>query len=101
MGIYSKLFTATDAISHEPFTILVEAVNPIGGEIYVVVKALDGEYETREAFQNAREYYLHGLEKGYSDKGEIALYRSITMRLPGSRQLVDALNEVLVASEEG
>ena len=103
MGVnYSKIFTATDAINHEPFTVLLETINPIGGEIFVVIKTLEGEYETREEFQDAREYTLKGWEKGYTrDKGEIKLYSSITMMLPSTRQLVDALNEALAASEEG
>ena len=103
MGVnYSKIFTATDAINHEPFTVLLETINPIGGEIFVVIKTLEGEYETREEFQDAREYTLKGWEKGYTrDKGEIKLYSSITMMLPSTRQLVDAMNEALAASEEG
>ena len=38
MGVNSKLFTATDAITHEPFTMLVEAIDPIGGEPFVVIR---------------------------------------------------------------
>jgi len=101
MGVHSKLFTATDAITHEPFTMLVEAIDPIGGEPFVVIKALEGEYRTRESFQDAREYSIQGLEKGFSDKREIKLYRSISMMLPRSRLLVDALNDVLADYEEG
>lgn len=103
MGIdYSKLFTATDAVNHEPFTILVETINPIGGETFVVIKTLEGKYETREEFQDAREYTIKGWEKGYTrDKGEISLYSSLSMLPLGTRQLVDALNEALAVSEEG
>jgi len=102
MGVnYSKIFTATDAVHHEPFTILVETINPIGGENFVVLKALEGKYETREDFQDARAYAIKGWEKGYThDKGGIRLCSSITMLPPGIRQLVDALNEALSASEE-
>ncbi len=95
MGIYSKIFTATDAIKHEPFTILVESIDPIGGETCVVIEALEGEYKTREEFMDAREYVVQGLKGNTCDKGQIMLYSSITMKLPGARQLVDALNELL------
>ena len=103
MGVnYSKIFTATDAINHEPFTILVETINPIGGETFVVIKALEGKYETREEFQDAREYAIKGWEKGYTrNKGEISLYSSLSILPPGTRQLVDTLNEALAASEVG
>jgi len=103
MGVnYSKIFTATDAINHEPFTVLLETINPIGGETFVVIKTLEGEYETREEFQDAREYTLKGWEKGYTrDKGEIKLYSSITLILPEAHKLVAALNEALAVSEEG
>ena len=102
MGIsYSKIFTATDAINHEPLTILVEAIDPIGGETFVVVKALEGEYVTREEFEDAREYSLKGWERGYTlDKGERKLYSSITLKIPGAEKLVHVLNEVLKTSEE-
>ena len=100
MGIHSKIFTATDAIKHEPFTILVESIDPIGGETFVVIEALEGEYKTREEFMDAREYVVQGLEKGYTrDKGQIMLYSSITIMLPGTRQLVDALNGALQAAQ--
>jgi len=100
MGIHSKIFTATDAITHEPFTILVESINPKDGEPFVVIKALEGEYRTREAFQEEREYSLQGLERGCSDKREIKLYRSISMTRSNARQFFDSINEVLAASEE-
>jgi len=99
---YSKIFTVTDAITSEPVTILVETLNPIGGETLVVTKTLEGKYGTREEFQEAREYAIKGWERGYTlDKGEIKLYSSITLILPDTRQLVDALNEALAASGEG
>jgi len=79
----------------------VESIDPKDGEIFVVIEALKGGYKTREEFEDAREYAI-GLEKGFTrDKGEIMLFSSITMMLPGIRQLVDTLIEVLAASEEG
>ena len=101
MVVHSKLFTATDAINHEPFTMLIEVIDPIDGEPFVVIKALEGEYRTPEEFQDARKYSLQGLKKGYSDGRDRLLYRSISMMLPRSRLLVDALNDVLAAYEEG
>jgi len=101
MGIHSDLFTATDAIKHEVFTILLESINPEDGETFVVIEALEGEYKTREEFMDAREYVIQGLKKGYTgDKGQIMLYSSMTMMLPSARQLVEKLNEVLAASQE-
>jgi hypothetical protein len=98
---YSKIFTVTDAITSEPVTIFVETIDPIGGETLAVIKTLEGKYGTREEFQDAREYTIKGQERGYTlDKGEIKLYSSITLILPDTRQLVDALNEALAASEE-
>jgi len=100
-GKYSKIFTATDQISHGPFTILVETINPIGGDPFVAILSLEGKYETREEFQDAREYAITGFVKGYTrDKGEIGLYSSLSMLPLGTRQLEDALNEARAAAEE-
>ena len=97
---YSKLFTVTDPIAHEPFTILLETINPMGGETLFVIKALEGEYKTLEEFQEAREYVIQGWEKGYTrDKGDGKLYSSITLMNPGARHLADSLNEALQAAE--
>ena len=102
MGSLSKIFTATDAIKHEHFTILVESIDPIGGETFVVIEAIEGEYKTREEFMDAREYIIQGREKGYTrTEHQVMLYSSITIMLPGTRQLADTLNEFLAASEEG
>ncbi len=99
---YSKIFTVTDAITHEPFTILVEAFTPIGGKPLVVIMTLEGEYETREEFDDAREYTIKGLERGYTgDKKDVKLCSSMTLKIPGSRLLVDSLNEALQPYEEG
>ena len=97
---YINIFTATDAINHEPFTVFLETINPIGGEPFIVIKILAGEYKTREEFQDAREYTIKGWEKGYTDKGEINLSSSLRILPPGTRKLVDALNEALAASKE-
>ena len=97
----SKIFTVTDPIAHELFTIFVETFTPMGGETLFVIKALEGEYDTREEFEDAREYVIQGWEKGYTrDKGDGKLYSSITLMRPGARHLVDSLNEALRFYEE-
>lgn len=101
MGIHSRIFTATDAIKNEPFTILVETINPKDGKTFVVIEALEGEYKTREEFMDARENTIQRLGKGsIPDKGQLMLYGSITMMVPGAQKLVDMLNEVFSASEK-
>jgi len=98
---YSRIIKETDAITHEPCTILVETIDPIGGKPLVVIKTLEGEYETREEFEDAREYTLKGWERGYTRKeGERKLYTSITLLIPGTRHLVNSLNEALQIYEE-
>lgn len=98
---YSKIFKVIDPIAHEPFTIFVETFTPVGGETLFVIKALGGEYDTREEFEDAREYTIQGWEKGYTrDKGDEKLYSSITLMKPGARHLVDSLNEALQSYEE-
>ncbi len=97
---YSKIFKVTDPIAHETFTIFVEAFTPMGGETLFVIKALEGEYDTREEFEDAREYVIQGWEKGYTrDKDEGKLYSSITLMKSGTRHLVDSLNEALQSYE--
>ncbi len=98
---YSKIFTVTDPIAHELFTIFVETFTPMGGETLFVIKALEGEYDTREEFEDAREYVIQGWEKGYTrDKSDGKLYSSITLMRPGARHLVDSLKEALQFYEE-
>jgi len=97
MGIYSEIFTATDAIKHEVFTILVESVDPKDGKTGVVIEALEGEYKTREEFMDVRKDIIDGWKKA-STREELMLYSSMTMMLPGARQLVEKLNEALSAS---
>ena len=99
---YSKIFTVTDGINHEPFTILLESFTPIGGETLVVIKTLEGKYDTREDFDDAREYTIKGLERGYTrDKEDVKLCSSMTLKIPGTRNLIDSLNEALQPYEEG
>lgn len=98
---YSNIFKATDAITHEQLTILVDAFTPLGGEPIVLIKTLEGEYETREEFEDAREYTLKGWERGYTrDEDKRKLYTSITLRIPETRHLVKSLKEALKTYEE-
>ncbi len=99
---YSKIFTVIEAITHEPFTILVESFTPIGGETLVVIKTLEGEYDTREEFDAAREYTIKGWERGYTrDKEDVKLCSSMALMIQGTRFLFDSLREVLEFYEEG
>lgn len=99
---YSNIFKTTDAITREPCTILVETIDTLDGPTLVMIKSLEGEYENREEFEDARQYHLKGWEKGYTrDKGDEKLYSSITLMIPGTRHLVDSLNEALQTYEEG
>jgi len=96
---FSKLFTVTDPITHEPLTIFVEAFTPMGGETLFGIKALEGEYDTQEEFEDAREYVMQGLELRWKydkhAKGDDKLCSSITLVKLGTRQLIDSLNEAL------
>ena len=99
---YSKIFTVTDGIKHEPFTIVVDSFTPMGGETLVVIMTLEGEYDTREEFDDAREYTIQGLERGYTgDKEDVKLCSSMTLKILGTRNLIDSLTEALQAYEEG
>jgi len=99
---YSKIFTVSDPIAHELFTIVVDSFTPIGGDPLVVIKTLEGKYDTREEFDDARKYTIKGLERGYtSDKENVKLCSSITLKIHGTRLLVASLNEALQAYEEG
>jgi len=95
---YSMLFTVPDPIAHEPFTILVESFTPMGGETLVVIKTLEGEYATREEFDDAREYTIKGWQRGCTrDKEDVKITRSITLKIPGTHNLIDSLKEAIEA----
>lgn len=72
----------------------------MGGETLFVIKALEGEYDSREEFEDAREYVIQGWENGYTrDKGDGKQYSSITLMKSGTRHLIDSLNEALQFEE--
>jgi len=96
MGVkYSKFFTFTGAITLEPVTILVEYIEAEGFR-GVSIESLEGEYPSAKEFDKASGVVLE--EKKV---GEDKIYNFLPMMLPDARQLVDALNEALAASEEG
>ena len=102
---YTKLFSMTHPITKEPLTILVDAFTPIGGEILFTIKSLEGEFDTRDEFDDIREYVMQGIELNYKynkhTKGGDKLYSSMTLNKSGLRHLITSLNEALKTSEEG
>ncbi len=97
----SKLFTVTGGMSNEPVTILVETVKPLGEETLVAIETLEGEYDSREEFEDALDHTVKGWEKGWaSDKDEKKLWKLIYLKIPGAQKLIDVLKEVLEASDE-
>lgn len=97
----SNLFTVTGGMSNKPVTILVETIKPLGEEPIVVLETLEGVYDSREEFEDALDYTVKGWEKGYAHKDEMKKWKLIYLKIPGAKKLVEALNEVLEASEEG
>ena len=104
---YSKLFTVADPITHKPLTILVEAFTPLGGETVLMIKTLEGEYETQKEFKYARNYVLQGLELAYHraklgkvEQVEEVLHDEICLYLRGFLQLAEAVDEAVKAMEQ-
>lgn len=83
---YSKIFTTIYRSDNNPVTILVKSFKPGDGETLVRIRTLEGEFATQEEFKEASHSQLRS---------------SIMLMIPDARQLVDALNEALEASEEG
>jgi len=96
----TKLFTVIGGLTDKPITFLVETIKPLGEEAVVVLETLEGEYETREEFEDALDYQVKGWEKGYTHKDEMKKWKLIYLNIPGAQKLVHVLNEVLQASEE-
>ncbi len=98
----SKLFKVTGGLTDEPVTILVEIVKPLGEETLVAIETLEGEYDSREEFEDALAYTVKGWEKGYArDNDKIRKWKLIYLKIPGAQKLVKVLKEALEASEEG
>jgi len=112
---YSNIFTVTNAITHEPITIRVETITSPGGESLVMIDSLEGEYDTQEEFVDVREYIFKELERGIKawesavkgwkkdynlgDKHDMKLFSSMTLKIPGTHNLIDSLKEALEACE--
>ena len=99
---YSKLFTVTGAISHEPVTVLVESMEALDGRKIVSIKTLEGEYGSARDFEQSIEYTIGRWEHGdISGRKEVKLWTLLSFILPETSQFVDALNEAIAASEAG
>ena len=83
---YSRVFTVTGAITRELVTILVECIEAEGFR-GVSIESLEGGYPSTEEFKK-------GMDAS-ADK----IYNFLPLMLPDARQLVDTLNEALMASE--
>jgi len=99
---YSKLFSVTDAITHEPVTVLVESIDPLDGQKFVAIKTLEGEYGSARDFEQSIDYTIGRWERGdISGRKEVKMWTLLSFMLPEASRLVDALNEAMVASEAG
>jgi len=96
----TTIFTMTGGVSNKPVTFLVETVKPPGEETVIVLETLDGEYETREEFEDALDYTVKGWEEGLAEGEEMKKWKLIYLSIPGAHKLIHVLNEVLEASEE-
>jgi hypothetical protein len=91
---YSKIFTVTGAITLEPVTILVEYIEAEGFR-GISIESLEGEYNSTKEFGKTSNRVIPEMKEG-ADK----IYNFLPLMLPDTRQLADALNEALQASEE-
>ena len=99
---YSKLFTVTGAITHEPVTVLVESIETLEGDKLVYIRTLEGEYGSARDFEASLDYTIGRWERGdISTRKEVKMWTLLSFMLPEAHRLVDALNEALAASEEG
>lgn len=91
---YSKFFTITGAITLEPVTILVEGIKAEGFQA-ISIESLEGEYDSLEEFAEATKSIVNR-----RDIGKDKIFNFMPLMLPDARQLVEALNEAIAASEE-
>lgn len=99
---YSKLFTITDAITHEPVTVLVESIETLEGHKHVHIKTLEGEYGSARDFEASIDYTIERWERGdISTRKEVKMWTLLSFMPPEANWLVGALNEALAASEVG
>lgn len=98
---YSKLFTVTDAITHEPVTVLVESIETLEGHKLVYIKTLEGKYGSARDFEESLDYTIGRWERGdISTRKEVKMWTLLSFMLPEANRLVGALNEALAASQE-
>ena len=88
----TTLFTVTGGLTEKPVTFLVETIKPPGEETVVALETLEGEYKTREEFEDALDYTVKGWEKGYKHMGEMKKWKLIYLKIPGAEKLVHVLN---------
>ena len=91
---YSKLFTITGAITHEPVTILVEYIEADGFKC-VSIDSVEGEYASTEEFEKN-----HKLAVDKTEVGEDKIYNFLPMTVPDTQLLIDTLTEAIVASKK-
>ena len=92
---YSKIFTVTGAITGESVTILVEYIEAEGFR-GISIESLEGDYPSPEEFgKDSNRVFKE------STRSIDKIYNFFPLMLPDTRQLVEALNEALQASEEG
>jgi hypothetical protein len=92
---YSKILPVTGAFSRVPVTVLVEYMEAEGFR-GVSIESLEGEYHSTKEFGKASNRVINDM-KERDEKS----YVFLPLMLPDTRQLADALNEALQASEEG
>jgi len=99
---YSKLFAMTDALTHEPVTVLVESIETLEGHKLICIKTLEGEYGSARDFEESIDYTIGRWERGdISTRKEVKMWTLLSFMLPEASRLVEALSEALALSEEG
>jgi len=98
---YSKMFTVTDAINHEPVTVLLESIETLEGHKLVCIKTLEGEYGSARDFEASIDNTISRWERGdISTRKEVKMWTLLSFMLSEANRFVDALNEALEVSEE-
>jgi len=97
----SKLFKVNGGMSNKTDTVMVETLKPLGGEPVFALEMLEGEYDSREEFEDALDYTVKEWEKGYArDNDKIRKWELIHLKIPEVQKLVKVLEEALQAYEE-
>jgi len=97
---YSKLFTVTSAITHEPVTVLVESIETREGQKFISIRTLEGEYGSARDFEASLDYTIGRWERGdISTRKEVKLWTLLSFILPEAQKFVTALNEALATGK--